>query len=403
KKKKRNAPNDAFDNSSDTNVASPEWSMSSDSSGSPRQLLLALDEYNKYLKSTKQQRIDIWRFDQNDRDVLIRGLMPRIRLQEYLFQQLYFAGDTTLLQMDFPNDHNTFQEQLLRQNKNVWKTVIHTWVAGVIRNNLSRTQFQNRLANSAQETTDGFSINLVHICCDILMAMRAADDLSRIDPYYFVFPQYNRLQLSGETRLGTSYREIAVTWSNDITLEREWMMFRKDNDIRNVVTDTVDSAHSRQHSVQNLSRRNSIDEVPLLPNGKEYALHFLQLTYPYHYKIICDRCRKSKTPCIQCSRCGDFDLCEDCEEIVHLESVGMPSSLIQRYMQYQKQQKPGNKVVPPHIRINCCYNQCPFQQMTTKQVIQHIKEIHFDDPRVVLCPICEANGIQQKNLVTQPE
>ncbi|ETO23865.1 hypothetical protein RFI_13303, partial [Reticulomyxa filosa] len=257
------------------------------------------------------------------------------------------------------------------------------------------------------------------------------DTVSCIDPFYFLFSRHSRLRLDKEDRIATTYEEITSKWIGDMSLRQEWMEFRKQHNISNIVTDAFADVCSLSSNYFDANVNADVDAdadvagsppPPLhdmslfgLPNSKEYALHFLQLTYPYHSKIICDRCRQSRRSYIlvaflfvfflsiygiryKCTYCNDFDLCEDCEEMVHLESIGMPTSLAVKYMECQRRHKRKNTPLPSSILIDCCYAECPFRQLTANEIIEHISTIHHDDPRVVWCPICEVNGHQYRNL-----
>ncbi|ETO09696.1 hypothetical protein RFI_27680 [Reticulomyxa filosa] len=83
---------------------------------------------------------------------------------------------------------------------------------------------------------------------------------------------------------------------------------------------------------------------------------------------------------------------------MYLESIGMATPIVHKYMEYQY-----NKTPPSLARVNCCYNQCPFQQLTIQEVIRHIQEIHFDDSRIVLCPVCQIDDAPQQHLLSQPD
>ncbi|ETO23994.1 hypothetical protein RFI_13165, partial [Reticulomyxa filosa] len=78
-----------------------------DNSGCPNPLLHAIG----YLKSYRQKLIDASRVNENEDEQqwytrnLIKQCLPRIQTQQYLFRQLYFAGDETLAQWDKQDLH----------------------------------------------------------------------------------------------------------------------------------------------------------------------------------------------------------------------------------------------------------------------------------------------------------
>ncbi|ETO09694.1 hypothetical protein RFI_27678 [Reticulomyxa filosa] len=104
-----------------------------DESGCPRSFFYAIEEYKHYLEMSKHKIIDLWRFDRNDRDLLTTGISKhcasRTRFQMYLISQFYFAGDES---MDISVTQSSLDARHANACKNVWKTILHTWVAAVI-------------------------------------------------------------------------------------------------------------------------------------------------------------------------------------------------------------------------------------------------------------------------------